>query len=36
MSLSIGAAGSIFFCLLGAFFPANTAARQDPSAALTQ
>lgn len=29
-------AGSIFFCLLGAFFPANTAARQDPSAALTQ
>lgn len=27
--------GSIFFCLFGAFFPANAAARQDPAAALT-
>ncbi|MEZ4475363.1 MAG: FtsX-like permease family protein [bacterium] len=29
-------AGSIFFCLFGAFFPANAAARQEPAAALTQ
>lgn len=28
--------GSMFFCLFGAFFPANAAARQDPAAALTQ
>ena len=28
--------GAILFCLLGAFFPANTAARQEPAAALTQ
>ena len=27
--------GSVFFCLFGAFFPANAAARQDPAAALT-
>lgn len=30
------AGGAVFFCLLGAFFPANAAARQDPAAALTQ
>lgn len=28
--------GAVFFCLVGAFFPANTAAGQDPSVALTQ
>lgn len=29
-------AGSVLFCLIGAFFPANAAARQEPAAALTQ
>jgi putative ABC transport system permease protein len=29
-------ASAILFCLLGAFFPANTAANQEPSEALTQ
>ncbi|MBU0552619.1 ABC transporter permease [Myxococcota bacterium] len=28
--------GAVLFCLIGAFFPANTAARQEPAAALTQ
>jgi len=28
--------GAVFFCLFGAFFPANAAARQEPAAALTQ
>lgn len=28
--------GAIVFCLFGAFFPANAAARQEPAAALTQ
>ncbi|MCB9522026.1 MAG: ABC transporter permease [Myxococcales bacterium] len=28
--------GAMLFCLLGAFFPANAAARQHPAAALTQ
>ena len=27
---------AILFCLFGAFFPANTAARQEPAAALTE
>jgi len=27
---------AVLFCVIGAFFPANTAARQDPSVALTQ
>ena len=27
---------SVLFCLLGAFFPANTAARQEPAEALTE
>ena len=27
---------AVLFCLVGAFFPANTAARQDPAGALTQ
>ena len=27
---------AVLFCLVGAFFPANTAARQDPAVALTQ
>lgn len=31
-----GLGGAVFFCLFGAFFPANTAARQEPAAALTQ
>jgi ABC-type antimicrobial peptide transport system permease subunit len=28
--------GAVLFCLFGAFFPANTAARQQPATALTQ
>ncbi len=28
--------GAVLFCLIGAFFPANAAARQHPAAALTQ